>query len=76
VAFTAVYSISVIRCNTFMNSNTLMNTPHARVGISLPRDLLERIRAEAEAAHRPISWQVALIARDYFQRRADHSRQE
>jgi hypothetical protein len=43
-------------------------TPHARLGVSLPRDLLERIRAEAEAANRPISWQVALIARDYYQR--------
>jgi hypothetical protein len=50
-----------------MNAQT-SQTHHDRLGVSLPRDLIERIRADAEAAHRPISWQVALIARQYYQR--------
>jgi hypothetical protein len=42
-------------------------TQHDRLGVSLPRELIERIRADAEAAHRPVSWQVALIARHYYE---------
>ncbi|MGH8228259.1 MAG: hypothetical protein ACREU3_10220 [Steroidobacteraceae bacterium] len=34
--------------------------------MSLPVGLLERIRADAERAHRPVSWQVALMARRYY----------
>lgn len=43
-------------------------TAHDRLGVSLPRELIERIRADAEAAHRPVSWQVELIARHYYER--------
>lgn len=51
----------------------MSNTPHDRLGVSLPRELIERIRADAEAAHRPVSWQVELIAREYYERMTEDS---
>jgi hypothetical protein len=48
------------------------NTSNARqgckvLGISLPGELAERIRADAEAGHRPVSRQVEMIARHYYE---------
>jgi hypothetical protein len=47
-------------------SRTTSKTAHDRLGVSLPRDLIERIRAEAEAANRPVSRQIAQIVRSHF----------
>lgn len=51
-----------------MNLPTFQSSGHDRLGISLPRDLVQRVRADAEAAARPVSWQLALIIRDHYQR--------